>query len=450
MKKIGLLLICCFINLLLILPCLLTPVGAQELSSQTTTSVTPKIVGGHEATPGDWPWMTALVYRGSDAYSGQFCGGALIAPQWVVTAAHCVEDIRPGQIDVVINRHDLTSTDGERVEVTRIIRHRNYNPVTLDSDIAILMLAEPSSQPTLAVIPPRDPDKLALPFTDATILGWGDTTPGYGEYPEVLMEVMVPILPNRISRRIYGDSFTVNMLAAGPKDGKEDACYGDSGGPLIVPNADGTDYVLAGISSWGHGCAQPLSPGLYTRVEHFSYWIDKVVPVSTTIIDTLPQTGSLATAGALAQGGTFVATGTNLAEFTINVTMSIESGAARPIVLGTTESGTPTLGPVLWEGPEVITPYYGEITFFPNVPLTVGERYFIGLDYGFLTSVVGDVILLGSRSDDPIPDGQAWRAFSSGWDPFSSNVDIAARIVMNSSTYLNSRDTLLVRPGKVV
>jgi len=157
-------------------------------------------------------------------------------------------------------------------------------------------------------------------------------------------------------------------------------------------------------------------------------------PVST-IIDTLPQDSSLATAGALAQGGTFVATGTNLAEFTINVTMGIES-AARPIVLGTTQSGEPTLGPVLWEGPDVITPFFGEITFYPNVPLTVGELYFIGLDYGFLTSVVGEVILLGGRTDDPIPDGHAWRAFSSGWDPFSPGVDIAARIVMNSAPVL--------------
>ncbi|MBT8366886.1 MAG: PKD domain-containing protein [Deltaproteobacteria bacterium] len=147
------------------------------------------------------------------------------------------------------------------------------------------------------------------------------------------------------------------------------------------------------------------------------------------IIDTLPQNCSLATAGALAQGGTFVSRGTNLAEFTINVTMGIES-AARPIVLGTTESGAPTLGPVLWEGSIVTTPFFGEITLYPNVPLTLGERYFIGLDYGFLTSVVGDVILLGCRSDDPIPDGHAWRAFSSGWNPFSPGVDIAARIVM--------------------
>jgi uncharacterized protein YvpB len=165
-----------------------------------------------------------------------------------------------------------------------------------------------------------------------------------------------------------------------------------------------------------------------------------VAPAATATLNTLPSDGDLAAAGALAQGGTFVASNTNLAEFTINVAMGIKS-AARPIILGTTESGAPTLGPLLWEGPDVITPYYGDLTYYPNVPLTIGERYFIGLDYGFLTTVVGDVVLIGSKSDDPIPAGQAWRAFSSGWDPFSPGVDIAARIVMNATPVANDFPT---------
>jgi len=152
-------------------------------------------------------------------------------------------------------------------------------------------------------------------------------------------------------------------------------------------------------------------------------------PVLAGVIDTLPQNCSMATSGSLAQGGTFVADDEILTEFTIQIGQSTEE-TARPIVLGTTDSGAPTTGPVLWEGPDVTTPFDGEITFFPDLPLTVGERYFIGLDYGFLTSVDGGIVLLGCRSDDPIPDGQAWRAFADGWDPFSENVDIAARIVM--------------------
>lgn len=285
MKKNDLLATCFFVTLALTLFFQINAVSAQDVSSLPAPSVSPRIIGGYEATPGEWPWMTALVERGEEAYLGQFCGGSLIDAQWVVTAAHCVENKRAGQIDVVINRHNLTSEDGERIAVTRILKHRNYDPETLDSDIALLLLASPSSQQAVAILPPRDPEQLALPFTEATILGWGDTTPGNCDYPEVLMEVKVPIVPGLIARRIYGDSYTMNMLAAGPRDGEEDACYGDSGGPLVVRNAEGNGYVLAGITSWGRSCAQPQSPGLYTRVTRFAYWIDLILnlppPTST-------------------------------------------------------------------------------------------------------------------------------------------------------------------------
>ena len=154
-------------------------------------------------------------------------------------------------------------------------------------------------------------------------------------------------------------------------------------------------------------------------------------PVSAGVINTLPKSGDMVASGSLAQGGTFVADATNLAEFTINIGLSFtEESRARPILLGTTATGEPTMGPVLWEGPDV-TPNIGDITFTPNVPLTVGERYFIGLDYGFFTSVDGDLIGFGSRSDNPISGGRAWRLLASGWDPFSPNVDIAARIFMS-------------------
>ena len=154
--------------------------------------------------------------------------------------------------------------------------------------------------------------------------------------------------------------------------------------------------------------------------------------VSAGVINTLPGDSELA-ASNLAQGGTFVADDTNLAEFTITIGGD-PVRRARPFLLDTTATGEPTMGPVLWEGPDVDTSLVaGDITFTPNVPLTVGKRYFIGLDYGFFTSVVGEIVLFSARSDNPIPDGRAWKLFASGWDPFSPNVDIGARIVMNST-----------------
>jgi hypothetical protein len=147
------------------------------------------------------------------------------------------------------------------------------------------------------------------------------------------------------------------------------------------------------------------------------------------VINTLPGNCSLGASGALAQGGTFIAEGTKLSDFTLEFGMSIVA-KGRPIILGTTDSGAPTNGPILWEGPDVITPYIGYASFTPNLSLLRGKRYFIGLDYGYLTSVNGSIILLGCRDDNPISDGQAWRAFAGGWDPFSANVDIAVNIVM--------------------
>ena len=152
--------------------------------------------------------------------------------------------------------------------------------------------------------------------------------------------------------------------------------------------------------------------------------------VQAGTINTLPADGSMATSDSMAQGGTFVADDNFLSKFTISIGMSIPR-TARPIILGTTGDGTPTTGPVLWEGPDVNTPEdNGELTFYPNLPITVGSLYFIGLDYGNFTSVNGDIILLGSKNGDPIPEGHAWRYFSSGWNPFSPGVDIAAYIEM--------------------
>jgi len=140
---------------------------------------------------------------------------------------------------------------------------------------------------------------------------------------------------------------------------------------------------------------------------------------------------SLATSGSMAQGETFRADNVYLTEVTLRPGMSIPT-RSRPILLGTDASGTP-IGPVLWQGPDVITPI-GDVPFYPNVPLTPGALYFVGLDYGYFTNVVpvtgAEVVLLAGRTDNPITDGQAWRYLTSGWDPFASGTDVAVRIVM--------------------
>jgi hypothetical protein len=222
-----------------------------------------------------------------------------------------------------------------------------------------------------------------------------------------------------------------NTMAITLESDQTYATFGNSVASAGDVNSDGYGDVIVGADRYENGETDEGAAFVY----HGS-------ALAETIINTLPKTGDFAAAGSLAQGGTFVAADINLAEFTINIGMTVEN-TARAIVLGTTETGVPT-GPVLWESADVTTPYVGDWTFKPNLSLTVGSRYFIGLDYGAYTSAPGGVILFGLRDDNPIPDGQGWRYFETiGWDPFSENVDIAARIVMNHEESLKISELTL-------
>lgn len=247
---------------------------------------TPQIVGGTLATVGEFPWQVALMYATNpNPYLGQFCGGSLIDPEWVLTAAHCVFDtggiMTPGEIDVVVGIIKLSSgpttgSTGQRLDVAQIIPHPNYNEITVDSDLALLRLSTPATlDSTVGVIGLVEPGNanLANPGVNATISGWGDTT-GNDDYPDDLFKVSVPIVSNATCNApaSYNGDITDNMFCAGLAAGGKDSCQGDSGGPLVVPNGGG--WLQAGIVSWGIGCAQPNLYGVYTRVWNFKSWID--------------------------------------------------------------------------------------------------------------------------------------------------------------------------------
>ncbi len=243
----------------------------------------PAIVGGREANPGEWPWQVALIHAGGDPYDDQYCGGTLISPLWVVTAAHCAHGKNTSQIQVLAGIHNLRTPDSGflRLGVKRIILHPNYGQATqYDSDIALLELNAP------ATFRPMTPTQLPIdgvitvaadigPLTgvEATVTGWGNTSPSDIDYPDTLQEVEVPILPNADCSRAYPGSITGNMVCAGVPEGGRDSCQGDSGGPLVIFNNETSRWELAGIVSWGYGCALPGLPGVYTRVSSFTEWI---------------------------------------------------------------------------------------------------------------------------------------------------------------------------------
>lgn len=313
----------------LLLPALLTTSVALAVDRPTEsgriapTREVARIVGGSTAPVGAYPWMTALVARGYTAVNGQFCGGALVHPQWVLTAAHCVEGSTAASMDVVVGAHDLRNTSqGVRIGVTQIIRHPQYGTVNgeLANDFALLKLAQPATGVTpLGLV---DQASQVAAGTAVRAIGWG-TTAENGSSSPVLLQVDMGLISLDQARLFYPGLSSVH-LAAGVAGGGKDTCQGDSGGPLLVSDGKGS-WLHAGAVSYGEGCARPEIPGIYANTLTFRSWILQQIGVtagddhsnmpngSTTLMLDTPMPGKLETSGdidvfqlILTQGGTLV------------------------------------------------------------------------------------------------------------------------------------------------
>merc|ERR1711892_1641930 len=229
-----------------------------------------KIVGGEEAAPHSIPWQVSL-RRSSDG--SHFCGGSVIGPNHVVSAAHCtVIWDSPSEVIVVAGEHDRSVDEGTEhtVSVTKLTVHESYgSPKNFENDIAIWELGEPLEMNDY-VAPVPLPEPMKQSEGDCTVSGWGTLHSGDSGLPQKLIKVDVPIVDDERCKIEYPFSIVESMICAG-QHGK-DSCQGDSGGPMVCYNGDGSVY-LGGVVSWGIGCGGYYHPGVYTEVSYFTEWI---------------------------------------------------------------------------------------------------------------------------------------------------------------------------------
>ncbi|GAA2245648.1 serine protease [Streptomyces ruber] len=234
------------------------------------------VIGGHPVEISRTPWAVALSSRDrfGPERSGQFCGGVLVAPSTVLTAAHCLSEAVLGtprerltDLRAIAGRGDLLSKRGREIAVRRMWVNPGYDIGTNAGDFAVLTLAAPL--PASSVIPmARAGDAAYRPGTVGAVYGWGDTT-GTGDYARTLRASNVRILPDSVCEKAYpgseeGTYAARTMVCAGEPAGGRDACQGDSGGPLVARGK------VIGLVSWGSGCGHAGNPGVYTRISEIA------------------------------------------------------------------------------------------------------------------------------------------------------------------------------------
>ncbi len=255
----------------------------QSGAAFSNTDISPQIVGGSETQPYSRPYQVALLLNGR-----QGCGGTLISKDWVLTAAHCLDNATTNSLSVRVGAHSISQNDGQQIPVSQIITHeywRGANGIRSGYDIAVLRLANPaSSEYTPAKLPTAAIEQAYANVGQyVTVSGWGLTS-NQGRPSDRLREVNLPVMSNQSCSSELRFNMPASVICGGDTGGVS-ACNGDSGGPYAV-RANGQYYSI-GTVSWGQGCRGATA---FTRTSSYVDWIAQKTGIGTdTPVDNAPS-----------------------------------------------------------------------------------------------------------------------------------------------------------------
>ncbi|XP_078472868.1 coagulation factor X-like [Lampetra planeri] len=245
-----------------------------------------RVVGGKECPRGQCPWQVLISRKGAPV-----CGGTILSPQWILTAAHCTI-YETKNLRILAGEHNVDEVEGSEQElgILRIVDHPSFNiKLSYDNDISLIQLSRPI-QFTRYALPICLPNQrfvrgVLRSVVAGTVSGWGKLNE-FGPAAGILQRLEVPYVDDEQCRAAMGSKvITANMFCAGYETGGQDSCSGDSGGPHATRY--GSTWFLTGVVSWGKGCAREGKFGVYTKVLNYLDWIAQTM--AETESHTLPE-----------------------------------------------------------------------------------------------------------------------------------------------------------------